>query len=235
MSDEASARLGLTYLAAGQLQKHVTLNETLTRLDALVQTCVVSRSVVDQPTAPGDGALYILPEDAEGSAWSVYETGALLRFEGGVWTVVPAPDGLVALVADEGLLLIRADGEWRPAGEQLDVVQGLSRLGVGTWADAGNPFAAKLNTALWTARSTGEGGDGDLRIALNKSSEADVLSLLFQSSYGGRAELGLIGGDDLTLKVSADGAVWTDALSIDRETGRIAAPAGAGPRAAVSS
>ena len=44
MSDDASARLGLPYLAAGQMQKHVTLNEALTRLDSLVQLAVVSRS-----------------------------------------------------------------------------------------------------------------------------------------------------------------------------------------------
>ena len=68
MSDDASARLGLPYLAAGQLQKHVTLNEALTRLDALIQTAVVSRTTSDQPTDPAEGALYILPEDATGDA-----------------------------------------------------------------------------------------------------------------------------------------------------------------------
>ena len=36
MSDDFSARLALPYLAAGQMQKHVTLNEALTRLDALL-------------------------------------------------------------------------------------------------------------------------------------------------------------------------------------------------------
>ena len=37
MSDDFSARLALPYLAAGQMQKHVTLNTALTRLDALLQ------------------------------------------------------------------------------------------------------------------------------------------------------------------------------------------------------
>ncbi|WP_366145277.1 DUF2793 domain-containing protein, partial [Brevundimonas sp.] len=59
MSDDQSARLGLSYLAAGQMQKHVTLNEALTRLDAVVQTAVVSRTAPAQPAAPVDGALYI--------------------------------------------------------------------------------------------------------------------------------------------------------------------------------
>jgi len=55
MSDDHSARLALPYLAAGQMQKHVTLNEALTRLDAIVQTVVVSRTTTAQPDAPADG------------------------------------------------------------------------------------------------------------------------------------------------------------------------------------
>ena len=62
MSDDFSARLALPYLAAGQMQKHVTLNAALTRLDALLQTLAVSRTITAQPEGPADGALYILPE-----------------------------------------------------------------------------------------------------------------------------------------------------------------------------
>ena len=55
MSEDFTARLGLPYLAAGQMQKHVTLNAALSRLDALVQTAVISRSVSNQPATPADG------------------------------------------------------------------------------------------------------------------------------------------------------------------------------------
>ena len=48
-----------------------------------------------------------------------------------------------------------------------------------------------------------------------------------QSNWSGRAELGLAGTDDLSVKVSADGAVWTEALVIARATGQVALPAGA--------
>ena len=57
MSDDASPRLGLPYLAAAQAQKHVILNEALMRFDGLVQTAVESRSVAAQPASPADGAL----------------------------------------------------------------------------------------------------------------------------------------------------------------------------------
>jgi hypothetical protein len=38
--------------------------------------------------------------------------------------------------------------------------------------------------------------------------------LLFQTGFGGRAELGLIGDEDVQLKVSPDGAAWTEALRV---------------------
>ena len=227
MSDDFTARLALPYLAAGQMQKHVTLNAALTRLDALLQTAVVSRTLTTQPAAPFDGDLYILPPGAAGTAWSGRPAGALMRFESGGWSVVAAPVGLIALVLDTAVLVVRGEGGWSPLGHRLGEVQGLSRLGLGTTADAANPLAVKTNTALFTARGAAEGGDGDLRLTLNKEAAGDVLSLLFQSGYGGRAELGLAGDENLSLKVSPDGSTWLRAFGVDRATGRIAFDKGA--------
>lgn len=228
MSDDASARLGLPYLAAGQMQKHVTLNEALTRLDALVQLAVVSRSRTDQPDTPPDGALYLLPEGATGSAWGQAAVGDLIRAEAGGWTVLAVPEGTRAMVLDEAVALVRVGGDWLLLGSRLGQVQGLARLGLNATADAGNPFVARVNTGLWTALETGQGGDGNLRLTLNKESAGDVLSLLFQSGWGGRAELGLIGDDDLRLKVSPDGTGWVEALVVDATSGRVSFPHGAG-------
>lgn len=221
MSDDFTARLNLPYLAAGQMQKHVTLNTALTRLDALLQTAVVSATTAVQPSAPFDGDLYILPTGAEGAAWSGQPAGALMRFEAGGWSRVSTPTGQIALVLDAAVLVVREADGWAPLGRRLGEVQGLSRLGLGTTADAANPLAVKTNAALFTARASDEGGDGDLRLTLNKTAPGDVLSLLFQSGYGGRAELGLVGDDDLSLKVSADGSTWRRVFGVDRAAGRI--------------
>lgn len=221
MSDDASARLGLPYLAAGQLQKHVTLNEALTRLDALIQTAVVSRTTSDQPADPAEGALYILPEAATGADWATHPIGSLLRHERGGWIAVPAPDGLLAVVLDSEEILVRREGVWTPLSFGLpEEIQQITRLGVNTTADATNVVAVRANKALWTALESESGGDGDLRFTFNKQGAGDVLSLLFQSGWGGRAELGLVGDDDLRLKVSPDGGAWHEALWIDRNTGR---------------
>lgn len=227
MSADETARLGLPYLAAGQMQKHVTLNEALTRLDALVQAAAVSRTAVEEPAAPADGALWLLPEGATGADWSSRSAGDLVRWEAGGWEAASAPDGLILAVLDEGVLLVRHDGGWTSLGERLGAVQNLSRLGLNTTADAVNPLAARLNKALWTALESGSGGDGSLRFTFNKETAADVLSLLFQSGWSGRAELGLVGDDDLSLKVSADGADWREALRVDRTSGRVSFARGA--------
>ncbi|MEC7797347.1 MAG: DUF2793 domain-containing protein, partial [Pseudomonadota bacterium] len=148
MSEDFTARLGLPYLAAGQMQKHVTLNAALSRLDALVQTAVISRSVSNQPATPADGDLYILPQAPVGPAWSGRPAGALMRFEAGGWTEVAAPAGLIALVLDAGVIVVRSAAGWQALGDCLGEAQGLSRLGVGTTADAANPLAIKSNAAL---------------------------------------------------------------------------------------
>jgi hypothetical protein len=226
MSDHYSARLGLPYLAAGQLQKHVTLNESLTRLDSLVQTQVRSRQLASPPEEAGEGDLYILAGPGVAD-WSGRSAGALMRRELSGWAEVAPTNGQIVHVADEAALIMRVDEAWVGLGAALGELSHLTRLGVGAAADADNPFLARLNKALWTARPSDDGGDGDLRFTFNKSQEADVLSLLFQSGWSGRAELGLVGDDDLRLKVSPDGAVWRDVFSVDRHSGNVAFTGGA--------
>ena len=63
-----TANLALPLLEAGQAQKHVTVNEALARLDALVQLSVVSATTAAEPGAPAEGA----DESAPGrAAWQV--------------------------------------------------------------------------------------------------------------------------------------------------------------------
>lgn len=233
MSDQSSARLGLPYLAAGQLQKHVTLNESLTRLDALAQTAVQSRALSSPPAEAAEGALFILGGAGEG-AWSGRPAGSLMRRDMGGWVEVAPVAGQIVFVLDAQEIVIRGEDGWTPfssaggpPGEGVGPYLNVQRLGVGAEADEANPFSAKLNKALWAARGPSEGGDGDLRFSFNKVGSSGVLSLLFQSGFSGRAEIGLVGDDDLKMKVSPDGATWSDVFSVDRATGRAAFARGA--------
>jgi hypothetical protein len=115
------------------------------------------------------------------------------------------------------LLYFHAAAEWLPLSAAAGALQNLALLGLGTTADAANPFSAKLNKALWTAKSAAEGGTGDLRYTLNKDAVANVLSLLFQTGFAARAELGLIGGDDLVLRLSPDGTSFFAGLRANKD------------------
>ena len=221
MSD-ATPRLGLPWLMPARAQKHVTLNEALGRLDALVQAGVESRTTAQQPEDLEEGAAYILPASPAGQDWDGFLEADLVYFQDGAWRRVSARAGLTAWVADEAALVMFDGAAWRGFAEAITILSDLTGFGLGTAPDSGNPFAAKLNAALWTARFAGEGGTGDLRYTLNKEAQGNVLSLLFQSAWSGRAEIGLTGSDDLSIKVSPDGAAWSTALSIDRSNGAVA-------------
>ena len=58
---QTSPTLELPLVMPAQAQKHVTVNEALLRLDALVRTVVESRSGTVQPLSPGNGEAWILP------------------------------------------------------------------------------------------------------------------------------------------------------------------------------
>ena len=212
--------LSLPLLAAAQAQQHVTHNEALAALDALVQLAVTERRAAP-PAHPGEGARYLVGEGASGAFAG--QEHAVALFDLGVWRFFAPRAGWRAYVEAEARVLVFDGALWRDLGE---FVRELGALGIGTAPDAQNLFAAKINAALFTARGSGEGGTGDLRLVLNKEGAARTVSQVFQSGYGGRAELGLAGDDDFRIKVSADGATWHEALRIVRATGAVSAPGG---------
>ena len=59
---------------------------------------------------------------------------------------------------------------------------------------------------------------------VNKKDNDDTASHLFQRNFSGRAEFGLIGSNDFTLKVSNDGNNWDDAFHVDAGSGRVDFP-----------
>ncbi|WP_342151003.1 DUF2793 domain-containing protein [Methylorubrum sp. SB2] len=214
---DTTPSLALPLIAGGQAQKHVTHNEALTLLDALVQLAVIDKDLAAPPANPAEGDRYIVAADPSG-AWAGW-AGRIARYQDGAWLArVPRP-GWLAFVADEAEIYSFVGGAWIAFRSTFTALQNLTRLGLGTAADAQNPFAAKLNKALWTALTTPEGGTGDLRYTLNKQAAGNVLSLLLQTGFAGRAEIGLVGSDNLGLRVSPDGGTWLSVFSVERTTG----------------
>lgn len=231
---DATPNLALPLIAAAQAQKHVTHNEALAGLDTLVQLACLDKDLANPPANPAEGDRYLVLGANPGGAWAGL-SGQIARFQDGHWLGFAPKPGWLAWIVDEGDLYAYAGGAWVSFRATLTVLQNLTRLGVGTTADANNPFAAKLNKALWTALTTGEGGSGDLRYTLNKQAAGNVLSLLFQSGFSGRAEFGLLGDDNVTLKVSPDGNTFREALRVNRSTGALGVVAGTAAAPALAS
>lgn len=211
-----SSNLNLPLLAAAQSQKHVTLNEALIDLDGLLHISVAGAPTDDPPFAPVEGERWLIG-DAPTGDW-IGRAGQLAVRRDGGWRFHTPKNGWLAHDRSTGRLRVHEAGDWVEMAMPQDL-QNLTRLGLGATADATNPLSAKLNNVLITALSAGEGGDGDLRVKMNKETNGDTASLLFQTGYSGRAEVGLAGDNDFHLKVSPNGSTWHEAMRIDRSTG----------------
>jgi len=210
--------LQLPYILPSQAQKHVTHNEALGILDALVQLAVADRDLTAPPAMPVEGSRYIVASPATG-VWADHE-GEIAHFLDGSWAFLPAKEGYLAWVADENQFRSWTGSDWAAVGDAIPELQNVQLLGVGTTADSTNPFSAKVNKALWTAKTAAESGDGDLRFTMNKETASDVLSLLMQSGYSARAEIGLLADENLSFKVS-DGTTSRVALAIVKDNAKL--------------
>ena len=219
MSD-ATTHLLLPYILAAQAQKHVTHNEALRILDGLVQLSVLDRDLTTPPGSPADGDRYIVASGATGD-WAGWDLNVALWTDG-AWLRLPPRSGWRAWVEDEGLLLVYDGAGW--VGATPAALQNLALLGLGTTADASNPFSAKLNAALWTAKTVAEGGTGDLFYTMNKEAAGDDLGLTLQTGFVTKALVGLFGSDRFRLAVSDDGSTFFDGLSVDNATGIVDQP-----------
>ncbi|CAN7507053.1 DUF2793 domain-containing protein [Bosea sp. LjRoot90] len=215
MSD--TPRLGLPLLAAGQAQKHVTHNDALMRLDALVHLVVASRTQTVPPTSPGETSAYIVP--AASSGVFAGHADDLAIFEDGTWSFLAPRAGWQAWVIDEAEHHVWTGTQWRRSQPESSL--GAALWGVNATADTTNRLAVSADASLFNHAGT------DHRLKLNKASASRTASLLFQDNWSGRAEIGLTGDDQLRIKVSPDGASWTEALVVDRTSGLVTLPASA--------
>ncbi len=215
MSDQ-STRLSLPYLAEAQSQKHVTVNEGLRRLDALVHLSVVSATTTEEPATPAEGEGFILPAGASGSAWASQAQDTVAVWQDGAWVFLAPIIGMVAYVADEEDLRVFTGAMWALLRERTS-------LGVNASPDSTNRLAVKSDAVL-ISHDDVTPGNGDTRLVLNKSAGDKTASLVFQSAFSGKAEFGLTGSDDFTIKVADDGGTFRDAIVIDRQTGAVSFP-----------
>lgn len=211
---QTSTFLSLPYIQPAQAQKHVTHNEALRILDALVQLSVTSRVLTAPPASPAEGARYIVASGATGD-WAGQDH-AIALYEGPGWITIPANTGWRTWVEEEGQEVVWDGSLWQANAGALP-----DHIGLGTVADPVN----RLSVAAPATLLTHEGAGHQLKI--NKAASGETASVLFQTGWSGRAEMGTTGEDGFSIKVSADGSTWFTGLRIDPTTGITEMPEGA--------
>ena len=202
---QSSPRLDLPYLQPAQAQKHVTHNEAVMRLDALVQLVLQHSAATVPPTDPLPGAAYGLGAGAV-AAWSGQD-GMLAIWQGEGWLFLPPAEGWRAWDLAAGAYRLWDGSAWVTPQQQ-------DRLGLSTSADDTNRLAVASAAALFTHAGAGH------QLKINKAGDTETASLLFQSNWSGHAELGLAGSRDFSIKVS-DGGSWQEALVVEADTARV--------------
>ncbi|MEL7150254.1 MAG: DUF2793 domain-containing protein [Pseudomonadota bacterium] len=86
-----TAKLGLPLVAPAQAQKHVTVNESLSRLDALVQLSLGSVGQAVPPTSPSEGEAHAVGAGATGD-WTGQD-GQVAVFANGGWVFLSPQSG----------------------------------------------------------------------------------------------------------------------------------------------
>ena len=244
---ENTTNLKLPLLIPNQSQKEITHNEALVVIDNLLNNGVIDKDLTTPPETPAQNALYIVTSGATG-LWEGQDKN-LAYYDNG-WKFNKALTGTIYWVNDENCLYVFNGTNWLAYtsgggtsgavnfSELQDVVlsalanndiikyngtafinsnelQNITKIGINTDADTNNKLSVKSDYVLFDKATANS------RIKVNKATSADTASHLFQSNYEGRAEFGLTGSDDFTLKVSSDGSVWNNSFVVDNATGNI--------------
>jgi len=110
-----TTNLGLPLMAAAQSQKHITHNDAILMLDALVQLSVISTSLTAPPGSPVDGDRYIIGSGATG-AWAGKDLNVALS-SSGAWVFLVPKVGWQAWDTANSIMLSWNGTAWVSASE----------------------------------------------------------------------------------------------------------------------
>lgn len=206
---DLSPILSLPLILPAQAQKHVTHNEALRLLDVMVQLAVLNRNLSAGPALPAIGDRHIVATGAVG-VWAG-QVGKIAVYTVTGWQFFTPLSGWQAHVLAESITVVYSGLVWAapPAQSTAPI------FGVNSTADITNRLTVQSAATLLSHNGAGH------QVKVNKAALGDTASLLFQTGFSGRAEMGLAGNDAFSIKVSADGTTFNDALSADPATGGV--------------
>lgn len=204
-----STHLKLPFILPAQAGKHITHNEAIAALDTLAQLAVLDRDLATPPGSPATGARYIVAASPTG-AWSG-KAGQIAAWDGAAWLFHAPEPGWLAFLVDENGLVVWTGSAWQPT---IGLDGKVPMLGINATPDATNRLAVAAAAVLLTHATD------NIQLKLNKNASGHSASLLYQTGFSGRAEIGTTGDDKLHIKVSPDGSAWTEAMVVD-PTGKV--------------
>jgi hypothetical protein len=107
---DQTVRFALPFLAPGQFQKELHVNEGLQRIDILLCAMVEGPPTDDPPAGPSAGQAYLVGEAPTGD-W-IGNSGAIAGFTDGGWRFVAPPEGARVLDRVTGEPIVRRNGAW---------------------------------------------------------------------------------------------------------------------------
>jgi len=208
--------LGLPFIDGAQAQKHVTHNEALRKIDTQIHAHALRRDLTFPPASPQESEAYLIAENATGF-WQGHDNEYAV-FQDGAWTFSSIKAGFTLWVIADEVLTVWSGTEWLDFIGAGSIPTQVDLLGINATPDLTNKLTVSSDAILFNHAGSG------IQQKLNKNATADTASLVLQKGYSGRAELGLIGDDDLQVKVSSDGGTWQTALKIDKSSGSVKMP-----------
>ena len=245
---ENTTNLKLPLMIPNQSGKEITHNEALAIIDNILQNGVIDKDLTTAPENPNNNDIYIVGKNATG-IWEGKDNQ--LAFYDNGWRFIEPREGFIFWVNDEDKLYTYNGTKWVEtiassgsgstteelndltdvgitSASQYDILQHdgtnfvntkspqqLSMIGINTTANTNNKLSVKSDYVLFDKNTNNS------RVKVNKATSADTASHLFQTNYSGKAEFGLIGNDNFTLKVSNDGETWNNAFVVDSTSGNI--------------
>ncbi len=222
---DTSARLAMPMILPAQAQKHVTHNEALTILDSLVQLVLEGVEAETPPAGPTEGETWALGPAPTGD-WTG-GAGLIATFQNGGWLMLTPQEGWRGWDKGTGEFRVYDGASWVSlaiGGGGTPTYQNLPGIGIGASWDATNRLVVAGDATLLNNAGSGH------QVKVNKAAPADTASLLFQTGFSGRAEMGTSGSDDFAIKVSDDGTSFTSGLTLKADSGiaEVQAVSGAG-------
>ncbi|GAA6213157.1 hypothetical protein NBRC116602_28980 [Hyphomicrobiales bacterium 4NK60-0047b] len=210
---EKTSKLQLPYVLSSQAQKHITHNEALRSLDAIIHLSAISRNQTTPPSSTTDGDRYIADANSTGD-WTGKDFH-IVAWQDGSWMFYPPQTGWLCWIEDENTHLLWNGTGWININTGNGSLNAVSLIGVNTTADQINKLSVSSQASLFNHEGS------DHRLKINKQLSSDTASVLFQNDYTGHAEFGLSGDNDFHMKVSPDGSTFHEAILVDKDTGYV--------------